>query len=104
MIFYPEKVAALKKIQHCFQNNGEAYKGLLYVQQFTDSNTDFQSSHRFLEDTAGAFSSSNLAKFAFEQMYQADKPQDPAMAPTHDAKLILDKSIKKQEDPNKDKQ
>ena len=93
MIFYPEKVAALKKTQHCFQKDGEAYKGVLYVQQLTDSNTDLQSSQRFLEDTAGAFSSSNLAPFAFEQMYQADKPQDPAMAPTRDAQLILDKAV-----------
>lgn len=29
----PEKVASLKRTQHCFQKGGEAYKGLLYVQQ-----------------------------------------------------------------------
>lgn len=32
IILFPEKIAALKRTQHCFQKDGEAYKGLLYVQ------------------------------------------------------------------------
>ena len=31
-LFYQEKAAALKRTQHCFQKDGDAYKGLLYVQ------------------------------------------------------------------------
>ena len=47
--------ARLERTQHCYAKDGDAYRGLLYQHQMTDS--DLHSSQRFLEDTAGGISS-----------------------------------------------